>query len=435
LGTRLDVTVHGSNVELRRDSSDFDPTLQPFPHRLDLQKMWRSSQLFFAMVAWISTITHATGNYEVCEQPQTAKRKVIIDSDMGWDDVLSTLYLMKKQDIEIVGVCVTGRGETNLRWGTIIAQSLMGIGNQVNISIGVGTDIPFDPTGPNYKFPQGFRNDMNDIMGLLGTLNPDITIPINQHTTNEYLTNLLLSSSSSPCSNGDRGVTILSIGGFTNLANLLEYQPCQNTNCIKKIENVYAMAGAVFVDGNVQALNNASLLWNQGWEYSSNYKAEWNVFIDPMATKKVFESEIPLTLIPLDACDYVLLNAAFIEEITCLNDPLSQLAQEVLEKKTGPSNENIPVPMFDPVATVVMATGIENYDYIERYLDVVTEQTPQTTKKSINECGKTFVHKTKKEGRKIKIVQGVSSTEFSDEFKKAFSTNCPSSTQHARTTA
>jgi inosine-uridine nucleoside N-ribohydrolase len=386
--------------------------------------MGQTFQLFFTVVACITTITLATSDYNVCEQSQALKRKVIIDSDMGWDDVLSTLYLMKQKDIEIIGVCVTGRGETNLRWGTVIAQSLMEIGQQVQVSIGVGTDIPFDPTGPNYKFPQDFRNDMNDIMGLLGTLNSNLTIPINSDTANEYLTNLLLSSSS--CGHNGN-ISILSIGGFTNLANLLEYEPCQSTNCLQNIDNVYAMAGAVFVDGNIQALNNASTLWDQGWEYSSNYKAEWNVFVDPIATKKVFESEIPLTLIPLDACDYVLLNGAFIEEITCLNDPISILAQNVLKKKTGPSNENIPVPMFDPVATVVMVTGIENYEYLERYLDVVIiESSPYTT--TMNECGKTFVHRTKREGRKIKIVQGVSSTEFSNEFKKAFSTNCPSST-------
>jgi purine nucleosidase len=31
------------------------------------------------------------------------KKKVIIDTDMGWDDVLSILYLMKNPTIEIVG--------------------------------------------------------------------------------------------------------------------------------------------------------------------------------------------------------------------------------------------------------------------------------------------------------------------------------------------
>jgi inosine-uridine nucleoside N-ribohydrolase len=320
--------------------------------------MWLS----FSLTFFFTFALAEGGNKETCQQ---TRQKVIIDSDMGWDDVLSTLYLMKKDSIEIIGVCVTGRGETNLRWGTVIAQSLMEIGKQEKVSIGVGTDLPWNQTGPNYKFPQDFRNDMNDIMGLLGTLNPDITISINRESASQYLTDLLVSSS-------PQRVTILSIGGFTNLANLLEYEPCLTVNCLDLIDNVYAMAGAVFVDGNVQALNNASPKWDQHWPYSSNYKAEWNVFVDPFAAKRVFESEIPLTLIPLDACDYVLLNSAFIDTINC-TDPLSTLAKNILKKKTGSSNEHIPVPMFDPVATMVMVTGLENYEYIERYLDVVIE--------------------------------------------------------------
>ncbi len=58
------------------------------------------------------------------------RKKVIVNTDMGWDDVLSILYLMKHPAIEIVGVAVTGCGETNLRWGQVIARTLMELGQQ-----------------------------------------------------------------------------------------------------------------------------------------------------------------------------------------------------------------------------------------------------------------------------------------------------------------
>ncbi|WP_205504759.1 nucleoside hydrolase, partial [Pseudomonas viridiflava] len=87
----------------------------------------------------------------------------------GWDDVLSIAYLMKRPDIDIVGITVTSCGETDLGWGVIIARHLLGIGNRLDTVVARGTDTPLEH---DYRFPQDFKNDMNDVMGLLGTLNP-----------------------------------------------------------------------------------------------------------------------------------------------------------------------------------------------------------------------------------------------------------------------
>ena len=195
------------------------------------------------------------------------RKKVIIDTDMGWDDVLSILYLLKNPMIEIVGITVTGCGETNLRWGTIIAKTLMELGNQTQAKICVGEDTPLKF---NHVFPQLFKDDMNDIMGLLGSLNPKITLEIDKRSAWEFISDTLKTS--------EDDITILCLGGFTNLAKVVE--KCSSTD-IQKIKNVYAMAGAVYVDGNIALLNNAKPEWNQGAIYSSNHVAEWNVFIDP----------------------------------------------------------------------------------------------------------------------------------------------------------
>ena len=227
-------------------------------------------------------------------------RKVIIDTDMGWDDTLSTLYLMKHPNIEIIGMTVTGCGETNLRWGKIIALTLMELGNQTNAKVCAGTDTP---TSFNHVFPQSFRDDMNDIMGLLGTLNPKTVMEPDPRPAWQFISETLNQS--------QEKITIVSLGGFTNLAKMLEEYPDTD---ITKIQDVYAMAGAVLVDGNVAALNNAKKEWHQGLKYSTNYHAEWNVFVDPGAAHNVFHSKIPLTLIPLDACDYVVLSPQYIKK-------------------------------------------------------------------------------------------------------------------------
>jgi len=324
------------------------------------------------------------------------KKKVIVDTDMGWDDVLSILYLMKNPSIEIVGVTVTGCGETNLRWGIIIAKTLMELGGQTQAKVCRGAEPPLKY---NHVFPRTFKNDMNDVMGLVGSLNPAINIEIDERLAWEFISDTLNQS--------DEDISILSLGGFTNMARMLKVYPSAHIN---KIKNIYAMAGAVYVDGNVALLNNAKTEWDQGKIYSTNHYAEWNVFIDPLAAKIVFDSEIPLTLIPLDACDYVLLSPNYIDKITG-TDEIATLARNIFIKKTGPSNEGITVPIFDPLATVIMAGGIKNYQIHEEYLDMNIDDN-----KEDNHCGEIYVANSG--SRKIKIIQGVSRYEFADQFAK-----------------
>lgn len=321
-------------------------------------------------------------------------KKVIIDTDMGWDDVLSLLYLMKNPTIEIIGITVTGCGETDLRWGTIIAKTIMELGNQTHVNVCVGASSPL---AFSHVFPQPFKNDMNDMMGLLGTLNPKTVIDIDDRPAWQYLAETLNQTSDN--------VTLLSLGGFTNIAVMLEKYPDTNTS---KLEAIYAMAGAVYVDGNVDLLNNAQPDWDQGPIYSTNHAAEWNVFIDPFAAKKVFESQIPITLIPLDACNNVILGPSYVDKITA-TDPIATLAKSIFKKKIGSSNEGIPVPIFDPLATVIMAKGMKNIQQSSQFLDVNITDSEQN-----NQCGNTFVAPTG--SRPIMIVQGVSQFEFSEHY-------------------
>jgi inosine-uridine nucleoside N-ribohydrolase len=332
---------------------------------------------------------------------ENVKKKVIVDTDMGWDDVLSILYLIKNPNIEIIGITVTGCGETNLRWGTVIAKTLMELGNQVQAKICVGASTPLKF---NHVFPKLFKDDMNDLMGLIGSLNPETLISIEKQPAWEFISDVLNKT--------EEDITILSLGGFTNLAKMLELYPSTR---IDKITGIYAMAGAVYVDGNVAALNGAQPDWNQGPIYATNYVAEWNVFVDPVAAKKVFESEIPITLIPLDACDYVILNPDYIEKIIA-TDSISTLVKNIFKKKIGSSNEGTPVPIFDPLATMIMADGLEGYQTYNEYLTVNIEDTEID-----NQCGRTYV--VDSGSRKITIVQGVSQHAFAKNFSNVINGN------------
>ncbi|PHN48862.1 nucleoside hydrolase [Pseudomonas amygdali] len=322
-------------------------------------------------------------------------RKVIIDTDMGWDDVLSIAYLMKRPDIDIIGITVTGCGETDLGWGVIIAQHLLGIGNRLSTVVAKGTDKPLEYDN---RFPQPFKNDMNDIMGLLGTLNPAALPALSNLPAWEFMYQAV--------KNSQDKITVLSLGGFTNIAKMLSLsnQPAD----FQMIEQIVAMAGAVYVDGNVAALNGAQKEWDQGEAYSSNHYAEWNVFVDPVAADTVFQSSLPLTLVPLDVCNQVILDASYSQKITA-SDPVATLVRQVLETKSGTHAEGYPVPIFDPLATMLMAGGIEATKIDEQFLSVNTSITPQD-----NHCGQIQLQGSG--SRTITYVVGVSQFAFSANF-------------------
>ncbi|WP_122606798.1 MULTISPECIES: nucleoside hydrolase [Pseudomonas] len=330
-------------------------------------------------------------------------RKVIIDTDMGWDDVLSIAYLMKRPDIDIVGITVTGCGETDLGWGVIIARHLLGIGNRLDTVVARGTDTPLEH---DYRFPQDFKNDMNDVMGLLGTLNP-AQLPALSDTPAWTFLFETINNSTVP-------ITLLSLGGFTNIAKMLSLST--HPSDFANLDNIYAMAGAVYVDGNVAGLNNAQPAWDQGPAYSSNYYAEWNVFVDAVAADSVFGSTLPLTLVPLDACNQVILDPTYSTRITA-TDPVATLVRKVLEVKSGTHAEgNLPVPIFDPLATLLMAGGISATKTNAEYLEVNTISSEHD-----NHCGQVVV---KKDGsRPVSFVTGVSQTAFANNFAQVI--NCP----------
>jgi len=333
-------------------------------------------------------------------------KKVIFDTDMGWDDTLSLLYLMKNPYIEIIGITVTGCGETDLErtveaggktvtvGGLQIALALADLG-KLNVPVCKGTETP---TFQDHKFPQDFRNDMDTLMGLFpSSCLPASSSEIDSRSAWEFIAETL-NSATEP-------VTILSLGGFTNLAKMLEITPNP-----KNLEGIYAMAGAVCVDGNIAALNNATPDWNQGYVYSSNYHAEWNVFVDPGAAEKVFRSSIPLTIVPLDACDYVILGQDYIRSITA-DDSSAKLVKQIFYKKTSSHSEGISVPIFDPLATLIMAGGIRSNQTIEKVLAVKLTDTEVN-----NTCGQIYVVEGASGDRPVKIVQGVSQYAFQKIF-------------------
>jgi inosine-uridine nucleoside N-ribohydrolase/transcriptional regulator GlxA family with amidase domain/catechol 2,3-dioxygenase-like lactoylglutathione lyase family enzyme len=302
-------------------------------------------------------------------------KNVIIDTDMGWDDVIAILLLMKNPNVHICGITVTGCGETHLDDGVALAQGLLALAN-IKAPVCKGAAVP---TMYNHQFPESFRKMMDNACGLRETL-PDPLQPVDTRLAWDFMRDTL--------EREEYQISILSLGGLTNIAKMMEMKPEPQLSNIRRI---YIMGGAIYVDGNIAALNNSMPEWDQGPEYASNYYAEWNIYLDPPAASKVLDSEIPTTLVPLDACDYVLLGPEYADMVVA-DDPVATFLHDLLHSKSeGECKEPIPLPVFDPLAAMIM-TGDLRPGHSERLgIDVVIDETEVD-----NTCGRTEANRREK---------------------------------------
>ncbi|OMO99027.1 hypothetical protein COLO4_13558 [Corchorus olitorius] len=150
------------------------------------------------------------------------------------------------------------------------------------------------------------RLDINSNFGLRKSFLPQGSrkyTPLQQPTAQEVMINAI---SSGP-------TTVFLMGAHTNFAIFL----MNNPHLKKNVKHIYAMGGSVrsncpkndSSDISKECPNIGNL-----YPQDSNPYAEFNIFSDPFAAYKVLHSGIPVTLIPLDATNTILLSKDFFME-------------------------------------------------------------------------------------------------------------------------
>lgn len=282
--------------------------------------------------------TLATG-----EQP----RPLIVDSDLGNDDVLALLFLMQHPGVELQAITVVGTGLAHCEPGVRNTHGLLELAGYADIPVSCGGEEPLDA---EHAFPASWRTATDRLWGLGLPLNDRQPDP---RPAPELLAELLASQ--------EQPIPVLALGPLTNLAEVFSAHP----EVIGKIERLYYIGGAVEVPGNVY---DESL----GLD---NRTAEWNVYADPLATRQVFESGVPITLIPLDATNHVPVSM-----------PLFRLLQSHHPTRPATFTFNIFYInqgwiqtgfyyLWDTLASAVF-TNPEVAEYREYKLQVITERGP-----------------------------------------------------------
>ena len=209
--------------------------------------------------------------------PAGAPLPIIIDTDLAPDDVLAIMALLREPRVDIRAITIEGNGEAHCGPGMRNLTWLLSQFGAESIPIGCGREDP----GPHGRlFPPEWRAGVDDFFGVDG---PGDVGDVPAADAVDVLAATLAIS--------DDKLTLVTLGPWTNLSDLVEQHP----DTIGKIAGIHAMAAAIDAPGNIAFE-----------EVTPEHGVEWNVGVDPDAFARVLhETDIPVTLVPLDATNAV----------------------------------------------------------------------------------------------------------------------------------
>lgn len=256
-------------------------------------------------------------------------KAVILDLDMSPGDFITLFYLLKMplELIDLKGITITANGWANAATIDIVYDILHMMGRD-DIPVGLGEFFALDQAYPTFNstgdckyrkaIPHGAGGyiDSDTLFGLArdlpcsprrytahnsvkygaprDTKHPELRQPKAQEVLQKVMNEL----------ESGRKVTILTTGPLTNIATFLS----SDTNSSSKIEKLYIVGG--HVDHN-EASDGGNV-----FTVPSNRKAEFNMYLDPLAAKQVLASKLNMTMIPLNVLRKVSSFTELLRELT-----------------------------------------------------------------------------------------------------------------------
>jgi pyrimidine-specific ribonucleoside hydrolase len=269
---------------------------------------------------------------------------VIIDTDMAGDDWMAILYLLQHPDVNIIAITVTGTGEAHCGPGVRHALDLLMLAGRPEVPVACGRSSPLSG---DHAFPMEWRNRVDNLFDLSLPRNPNSS---SDETAPNLIIRLMQESA--------QKIYIVALGPLTNIAEAVERDP----DLEQGLQMLTIMGGAINVPGNVGPTLNID-----------NPHAEWNIYADPHAAKVVFGSVMPITLVPLDATQYVPITMEFYKHIkNNRNTPVAEFIYRTLTQKENDIRQGW-YYFWDPLAAAI-ATEESLTNFQEFQLVVIEEE-------------------------------------------------------------
>jgi inosine-uridine nucleoside N-ribohydrolase len=196
--------------------------------------------------------------------------RILIDCDPGHDDAIAILLALASPEVELVGV-TTVSGNQTLDKTTANAIRVLELAGRADVPVAAGADRPL----VRERFVAEYVHGETGLDGP--ALAPPQTEPVAQHAA-DFLAERVA------------GTTLVPVGPLTNVALMLALHP------EARPDRIVLMGGAI-AEGNVTPA------------------AEFNIWADPEAARRVFESGIEVTMIGLDVTHKALMTREHAETL------------------------------------------------------------------------------------------------------------------------
>ncbi len=255
-----------------------------------------------------------------------------IDTDMGNDDIMALAMLNQDSSINIKAISLVN-GVSSVRKGL---SNLKGVLEYLKLNPLLFEDTSIKKYPYKLEFP---KQDINRAEEL--TLLENLPIK-SLETKADDLKNLL---STLP----DLTV-LLALGPLTNIAKLMQSSPDQFK---KKVTKIILMGGGI-EKGNVHPLR----------------FAEYNIALDAEAAKVVFNFDIPITMVGIDATSQVPCTDEYKHRVKKLkpSNPAGSVLQEMILNNEGDFDQ-----FYDPLAASLIIKPTIIVESITQGIDVVTK--------------------------------------------------------------
>ncbi|WP_085522734.1 nucleoside hydrolase [Tuberibacillus sp. Marseille-P3662] len=217
-------------------------------------------------------------------------RNIIMDCDPGHDDAIAMILAAAQPELNILGI-TTVTGNSDIDKTTMNALKICELVSLTDVVVSKGASEPL----------VRWRENAPEIHGDSGLDGPELPEPSlswgEEHGSDTIIR--LTKESKEP-------VTILPTGPLTNIALALSKAPEIKDN----IEEIVLMGGGTF--GN----------WTP--------TAEFNIWADPEAAKKVFNSGISTTVMGLDITHQALATKEVIDQVNAIDNHVANIVGELL---------------------------------------------------------------------------------------------------------
>mgnify|MGYP001136338973 CR=1 FL=1 len=238
------------------------------------------SALMFTLCAVITAVFlfPSVSTVESAPLESNNRQKIIIDTDMSFDDYVALLYLLQHPEIEVVGISSV-HGVSTVTAGTENIRRLLQMTGHEEIPVSEGAAAPLEG---DRAFPTIWTTVMDSV--LRPSLPPVTSTPLPSATA---LMGELIAEE-------PQEIMLVALGPLTNVADLFQQMP----ETAGQLDSLVVGAGIIEAE-----------------HPTPEGEIDWNMWLDPVANEIVLAADVPTIWTPFDLTHYDLrLDMPFVEQ-------------------------------------------------------------------------------------------------------------------------